>query len=167
MQCTDENGCYMLFLLLGPDVAHSKPYIHTFTELCWILWYRPSPFPPTVFFRKFAKCCKPTFFELLPGDFIDFHEILYTASVDSPDKKVIEIILVFQTIVKLLNDNFLSMLLKTQSVAYLHIGLSQWHETQVTTSPWATKAPSTCRQNLPKAFTYVTPGGVVHFDASP
>ena len=48
--------------------------------------------------------------------------------------------MIFQTILKLLNKNFLYILFKTQSVAYLHIGLSDWHETQVTTSPWATKA---------------------------
>ena len=46
----------------------------------------------------------------------------------------------FQTILKLLNSNFLYILLKTQSVAYLHTGLSEWHEPDVTTSPWATKA---------------------------
>ena len=99
------------------------------------------------------------FLELLPGNLT---ETLHTASVDSPDKKVIKRIVIFQTILKLLSNNFLHILLKTQSVAYLHIGLSEWHETQVTTSPWATKA-----QNLSKAFTYVTPGGAVHFDASP
>ena len=37
-----------------------NPYIHTFTELCWILLYRPRPFP-SAFFCKFAKCHKPTF----------------------------------------------------------------------------------------------------------
>ena len=46
----------------------------------------------------------------------------------------------FQTILKLLDNNFLYILLKTRSVEYLHIGLSEWHETQVATSPWATKA---------------------------
>ena len=95
--------------------------------------------------------------------------------------------MIFQTILKLINNNFLYILLKTQSVAYLHIGLSEWHETQVTASPWATKAlwkndktpprpfdwfatnfaSSICGQNSSKAFTYVTPGGAVHFDASP
>ena len=102
------------------------------------------------------------FLELLPGNLTDFHKTLHTASVDSTDKKVIKRIVIFQTILKLLSNNFLHILLKTQSVAYLHIGLSEWHETQVTTSPWATKA-----QNLSKAFTYVTPRGEVHFDASP
>ena len=37
-------------------------------------------------------------------------------------------------------SDFLYILLKTQNVAYLHSGLYAWHETQVTTSPWATKA---------------------------
>ena len=55
-------------------------------------------------------------------------------------QKVIKRMLIFQIILKLLDKNFLYILLKTQSVAYLHIGLSKWHETQVTTSPWATKA---------------------------
>ena len=106
-------------------------------------------------------------------------------------RKLVKRILIFQTILKLLNNNLLYILLKTQSVAYLHIGVSQWHETQVTTSPWATKAlwkninllfptplgpfdpfktnfaSSIYGQHLSKPFTYVTPGGAVHFDASP
>ena len=32
---------------------------------------------------------------------------------------------------KLLNNNFLCNLLKTGSVAHLHIGLSEWHETHM------------------------------------
>ena len=40
----------------------------------------------------------------------------------------------------LLFNNFLYILLKTQSVAYLHISLSEWHEIQATTSPWASEA---------------------------
>ena len=36
---------------------------------------------------------------------------------------------------KLLNNNFLYILLKTWNVAYLHIGVSECHETQVNTSP--------------------------------
>ena len=80
------------------------------------------------------------FFELLLGDFTDLHETLHTASVDPPDKKVIEIILIFQTILKLLNNNFWQILFQKGSVAYLHIGVSKWHETQITTSSWAPKA---------------------------
>ena len=38
--------------------------------------------------------------------------------------------LIFQTILRLLNNNFLYILLKTRSVWYLHIGLSEWHETR-------------------------------------
>ena len=48
--------------------------------------------------------------------------------------------MIFQLILKLLNNNIVYMLLKTVSVAYLHFGLSKWHETQFTTSPWAPKA---------------------------
>ena len=92
------------------------------------------------FFLQIRKILQNYFFELLPGDFTNLHETLHTTSVASPDKKVIKRNLIFQTILKLLNDNFLYILLKTKSVACLHIGLSQWHETQVTTSPWATKA---------------------------
>ena len=55
-------------------------------------------------------------------------------------QKFITRILIFQTILKLLNKNFLYIWLKTRSIAYLHIGLSEWHETQEATSPWATKA---------------------------
>ena len=78
------------------------------------------------------------FFEVLPGVYTNVHQTLHTASVNSPDKKNIKRILIFQTILKLLN-NCLYILLKTQSVAYLHIGLSQWHETQVITSPWGSE----------------------------
>ena len=46
----------------------------------------------------------------------------------------------FQTILNLSNNNFLQISFQTESVAYLHTGVSEWHETQVTTSPWATKA---------------------------
>ena len=42
-------------------VAHLKT-LYPLTELCWIWWYRPCPFPSTVFFHKFAKCHKHTFF---------------------------------------------------------------------------------------------------------
>ena len=103
-------------------------------------------------------------------------------------QKVIKTILIFHTILKLLNNNFLYILLETQSVAYLHSGLSKWHETQVTTSTWALEAlwkminlnpprpfdwfatnfeSSICGQNLLKAFTCVTSGGMVYFDALP
>ena len=94
-----------------------------------------------IFFHKFAKCCKPTFskssqvFTPMCTKLCTQH--LWTLLT----KKNIKRILIFQTILKLLN-NCLYILLKTQSVAYLHIGLSQWHETQVITSPWATKALS-------------------------
>ena len=81
------------------------------------------------------------FFELLnSGDFTDLHQTLHTASVDSPDKNLLKEFFIFQTILKLLNSNLLYILRNTQSVAYLHIGLSKWHETQVTTSTWAPEA---------------------------
>ena len=40
----------------------------------------------------------------------------------------------------LLNNNFLQISFQTGSVAYLHIGVSEWHENQVTTSPKGPKA---------------------------
>ena len=52
-------------------------------------------------------------------------------------QKVIKRILTFRTILKLLNKNFLQILFRTGSIAYLHIGVSEWHETHVTTFPWA------------------------------
>ena len=37
-------------------------YVHGFTELCWVSWHRPHPFPRCFFARcKFTKCHKPTF----------------------------------------------------------------------------------------------------------
>ena len=48
--------------------------------------------------------------------------------------------LIFQTLLKLLNNNFLEISFQTGSVAYLHITASEWHETWVTTSPWAPEA---------------------------
>ena len=55
-------------------------------------------------------------------------------------QKVIKRILICQRILKLLNNNFLWIRVKTGSVAYLHIGVSKWRETEDTTSPWAPKA---------------------------
>ena len=49
-------------------------------------------------------------------------------------QKVIKRMLIFQTILKLLNNNFLYILLKTQSVAYLHIGLH--HEPEFSRIVW-------------------------------
>ena len=88
------------------------------------------------FFVEIYKISQTYVFELLPGHFTDLHQTLHTASLDSPDKKIFWI-LIFQTILKLLNNNFLQISFQTGSVAYLHIGVSKWHETQVTTSPWA------------------------------
>ena len=82
-----------------------KPYIHAVIVLCWISWYRPRPFPPTVFSPQIRKISQTYFFEH-QGHFTNFHKTLHTAPVDSPDKKDIKIILIFQTILKLLN-NFL------------------------------------------------------------
>ena len=44
---------------------------------------------------------------------------------------------IVQRILKLLNNNFLQIWFKTGSTGYLHIGVVEWHETQVSTSPWA------------------------------
>ena len=78
------------FWLLTPIyfVAHSKtlyPHIH------WIVLNLEMQAPPVsgFFSHKFAKCLT-YFFKLLPGDFIDLHETLHTASVDSPDKKLLK-----------------------------------------------------------------------------
>ena len=54
--------------------------------------------------------------------------------------KVIKWILILQTILKLLHTNLLQIWYKTGSTGYLDTGVSKWHETQVTTSPWAPKA---------------------------
>ena len=42
------------------------------------------------FFREIAEMSQTYFFELLPGDFTDLHGTLHTASVDSPDKKLLK-----------------------------------------------------------------------------
>ena len=92
-------------------------------------------------FHKFAKCRKPTFsnssqlFSQISTKLCTQH-LHY---LDSPDKNLLKNVDIPNNtqVVKL---NFLYILLKTHSVGYLHIGLSEWHETQVTTSPWATKA---------------------------
>ena len=120
--CYNQGKCVLAYN--SYFVTHSKtlyPCVHWIVESSAI-----DPFLPTIFSRKFAICHKPTFSELLPGNFTYFHQTLHTASVDSW-QEVIKRILIFQTILKLLNNNFLYILLKTQSVAYLHIGLSEWH----------------------------------------
>ena len=73
-------------------------------------------------FAQIHEMSQSYFFELLPGNFTDLYETWHDASVDPPDKK-------------LLNNNFLQILFQTGSVAYLHIGVPESHETQVTTSP--------------------------------
>ena len=80
------------------------------------------------FRQPFFPCRKPTFsnsYQAL-SPICNFAHSIYGLAW----QKVITRILIFQTILKLLN-NFQSILLKTQSVAYL-LGLSEWHETQVT-----------------------------------
>ena len=92
---------------------------------------------------KFAKCHKPTFsnssqaislicmklrtqhlWTLLTKSFFFF---FFSSSI-------------FQTILKLSNNNFLHISFQSGSLAYLHIGASEWHQTQFTTSPWAPEA---------------------------
>ena len=103
--------------------------------------------------------------------------------------KFIKIMLIIQTILTLLDNNFLYILLKTKRISTL-VCLNdmkpRWllpHEplrlcekminllfrTPPRPFDWfATNfASSICGQNLSKAFTYVTHGGTVHFDASP
>ena len=104
-----------------------KPYVHVFPELCWVSWYRPCPFPPTVFFCKFAIYHKPTFSPICMKLCKQHLWILLTKSSWSN----FDISNNTQVI------NFLQILLQTGSVAYLHISLSEWHETQATTTPWA------------------------------
>ena len=60
------------------------------------------------------------YFKLLPGHFTDFHETLYTASVDSPDKKLLKEFWYSKQYNKLLNNNSLYILLETQSVVSPH-----------------------------------------------
>ena len=50
--------------------------------------------------------------------------------------KVIKRMLIAQTILKLLHNKFLQIWFQTGSDLYLHIGVSEWHETQATTT-WA------------------------------
>ena len=78
-----------------------KPYIHTF------------------FFPKYAKYCNPTLSDS-SQEISPISTKLCTQHLWTPWKKVIKRILIFQAIIKLLNNNFLYILLKTQSVAYLH-----------------------------------------------
>ena len=58
-----QGKCDLAYTLTNTVLRIQKPYIHAFTELCWLSWYRPHPFLPTVFFfvRYFAKCHKLTF----------------------------------------------------------------------------------------------------------
>ena len=92
-------------------------------------------------FHKFAKCRKPTFsnssqlFSQISTKLCTQH-LHY---LDSPDKNLLKNVDIPNN-TQVVELNFLYILLKTHSVGYLHIGLSEWHETQVTTSPWATKA---------------------------
>ena len=105
-------------------VPHSKtlyPRVH------WIVVNSPVPISTYRFFCKFAKCCKLSFSNSsqFPRNFA--HSICGLSW-----QKVIERILMVQSILKLLNDNFWQISFQTGSVAYFHIGVSEWHETQVT-----------------------------------
>ena len=91
---------------IGPDLKLSN----SFSELCWVSWYRPRPFPPPFF----CEMSKTYFFELLPGDFTNLHKTWHTASVDPSDRRILKEFW-------LLNNNFLQIMFKTGSVAYLHI----------------------------------------------
>ena len=111
-----------------------------FTELCWILWHRPRPFTPTAFSANSQNVAN-LLFRSPPRPFTNFYRTVRATSVDSPDKMLLkEFWYSKKKILNLLNNNFLYILLKTQSVAYLHSCLSEWHETQLTTSPWDPEA---------------------------
>ena len=77
------------------------------------------------------KKWKTYFFKLLISNFTDLHPTLHVASVDPLDKKNIKRILIFQRILKLLKNNFLYILVKTRSVAYLDKITSNYHNTFV------------------------------------
>ena len=66
-------------------VAHSKYIIISTRSLNCAESSRPCPL--TVFFCKMSQTY---FFDLLPGDFTDLHQTSHTASVDSPDKKLLK-----------------------------------------------------------------------------
>ena len=107
--------------LLYPRSKPLYPRVH------WIvlnLVKTAMPISANHFFPQICKMSQTYFFKLLPGDFTYLHQTFYTASVDSPDRKLLKL-LVFQTILKLLNNNFLYILLNTQNVAYVHIGVSK------------------------------------------
>ena len=61
-------------------------------ELCGISWYRPHLFKLTFFFffLQIGEMLQTYFFELLLGNFTNLHKTLRTASVDSPDKKLLQ-----------------------------------------------------------------------------
>ena len=98
-----------------------KSYIHMFPE-----WYRPRPFLPTVFSTN-LRTISNLHFRTPPRLFHRFAPNFAHSICGLSWQKVIKRILIFQTILKLLNNNFLYILLKTRSVGYLHIGLSEWH----------------------------------------
>ena len=79
-----------------------------------ILAHNP-PIYAHCFFSKFTKCGKPTFTK-------SSHAISSICT-----KPCTHHLWTLLTALNLLYNNFLYILLKTQSVAYLHIGLSEWH----------------------------------------
>ena len=104
---------------------HSKniyPHAHW---ICWISWYRPHPFLPCLFAVNLRNIANLLFWTP-PRRFHPFALNFAHSICGLSWQKVIKIILIFQTILKLLNNNFLSTLLKTQSVAYLHTNLSDY-----------------------------------------
>ena len=87
-----------------------------------------------------AREMSQNYFFGLTGSLTDLHQTLHTTSVDPPDKNLSKVFWYSkQKLLKLLNTNFLYILYKTGNVAYLHIAVSEWHKTHVTTSPWAPK----------------------------
>ena len=114
------------FRLITPyTLSHiQKTYIHTFTELCWVSWYRPRPFlHPFSFFANWWNVANLLF--RTPAKQFHWFTPNFPHTICGPSwQKVIKRILILQTVLKLLNNHLLYILLKTQSVAYLHIDVS-------------------------------------------
>ena len=97
-------------------------------------WYRPDPFLSLFFFSANAQNVTNLFFQTLPRQFHGYapnfaHSIFGLSLTEWRERKSW-----FNTIPKLGINNFLTKIAKIVSVAYLHIGVSDWHETWVDTA---------------------------------
>ena len=98
------------FCLITPIylMAHSKTHIHLFTELCSISSYKPCPFPPPFYFVNLQTVTNLLFRTPLR----QFHRLApnFGHTICGPSwQKVGKRILIFQTTLKLLNNNFLQI----------------------------------------------------------